>query len=86
MHGRRSPGECPASTRGGFHKLLELKHLLAYRLRQVRRIHIPGQDRPGTLLRARGCPNADKLTVGILALVAQRERELISERTRFWQL
>jgi DNA invertase Pin-like site-specific DNA recombinase len=28
------------------------------------------------------CPNADKFTVGILALVAQRERELISERTR----
>jgi DNA invertase Pin-like site-specific DNA recombinase len=27
------------------------------------------------------CPNADKFTVGILALVAQRERELISERT-----
>jgi DNA invertase Pin-like site-specific DNA recombinase len=30
----------------------------------------------------RDCPNADKFTVGILALVAQRERELISERTR----
>src|ERR1043166_4955800 len=28
------------------------------------------------------CPNADKFTVGILALVAQRERELISDRTR----
>lgn len=28
------------------------------------------------------CPNGDKFTVGILALVAQRERELISERTR----
>lgn len=28
------------------------------------------------------CPNADKFTVGILALVAQRERELIGERTR----
>lgn len=28
------------------------------------------------------CPNADKFTVGILALVAQRERELISEQTR----
>jgi DNA invertase Pin-like site-specific DNA recombinase len=28
------------------------------------------------------CPNADPFTVGILALVAQRERELISERTR----
>ena len=28
------------------------------------------------------CPNADRFTVGILALVAQRERELISERTR----
>jgi DNA invertase Pin-like site-specific DNA recombinase len=28
------------------------------------------------------CPNADKFTVGILALVAQCERELISERTR----
>src|SRR5712671_1730975 len=28
------------------------------------------------------CPNADKFTAGILALVAQRERELISERTR----
>lgn len=28
------------------------------------------------------CPNADKFTVGILALLAQRERELISERTR----
>lgn len=28
------------------------------------------------------CPNADKFTVGILALVAQRERELIAERTR----
>lgn len=28
------------------------------------------------------CPNADKFTVGILALVAQRERELISERTK----
>lgn len=27
-------------------------------------------------------PNADKFTVGILALVAQRERELISERTK----
>jgi len=27
------------------------------------------------------CPNVDKFTVGILALVAQRERELISERT-----
>ncbi len=27
-------------------------------------------------------PNADKFTVGILALVAQRERELISQRTR----
>jgi DNA invertase Pin-like site-specific DNA recombinase len=27
-------------------------------------------------------PNVDKFTVGILALVAQRERELISERTR----
>ena len=28
------------------------------------------------------CPKADKFTVGILALLAQRERELISERTR----
>jgi DNA invertase Pin-like site-specific DNA recombinase len=28
------------------------------------------------------CPTADKFTVGILALLAQRERELISERTR----
>src|SRR6266478_2529799 len=28
------------------------------------------------------CPNADRFTVGILALVAQGERELISERTR----
>ena len=28
------------------------------------------------------CPNADKFTVGILALVAQRERELIGDRTR----
>ena len=28
------------------------------------------------------CPNVDRFTVGILALVAQRERELISERTR----
>lgn len=28
------------------------------------------------------CPNADRFTVEILALVAQRERELISERTR----
>lgn len=28
------------------------------------------------------CPNADRFTVGILALVAQRERELIGERTR----
>jgi len=28
------------------------------------------------------CPNADKFTVGILALLAQRERELISERTK----
>ena len=27
-------------------------------------------------------PNVDRFTVGILALVAQRERELISERTR----
>ena len=27
-------------------------------------------------------PNVDRLTVGILALVAQRERELISERTK----
>ncbi len=27
------------------------------------------------------CPNVDNFTVGILALVAQRERELISERT-----
>ena len=27
-------------------------------------------------------PNADKFTVGILALVAQRERELISQRTK----
>jgi DNA invertase Pin-like site-specific DNA recombinase len=28
------------------------------------------------------CPNADRFTIGILALVAQRERELISERTK----
>lgn len=28
------------------------------------------------------CPNADKLSVGIIALLAQRERELISERTK----
>jgi DNA invertase Pin-like site-specific DNA recombinase len=28
------------------------------------------------------CPNVDKFTVGILALVAQKERELVSERTR----
>jgi len=28
------------------------------------------------------CPNADRFTIGILVLVAQRERELISERTR----
>lgn len=28
------------------------------------------------------CPNADNFTVGILALLAQRERELIAERTR----
>jgi DNA invertase Pin-like site-specific DNA recombinase len=28
------------------------------------------------------CPNADRFTVGILALLAQRERELISERTQ----
>jgi len=28
------------------------------------------------------CPNGDRFTLGILALVAQRERELISERTR----
>lgn len=28
------------------------------------------------------CPNVDRFTVGILALVAQKERELISERTR----
>lgn len=28
------------------------------------------------------CPNVDRFTIGILALVAQRERELISERTR----
>ena len=28
------------------------------------------------------CPTADKFTCGILALLAQRERELISERTR----
>ena len=27
-------------------------------------------------------PNADRFTVGVLALVAQRERELISERTK----
>jgi DNA invertase Pin-like site-specific DNA recombinase len=27
-------------------------------------------------------PNADRFTIGILALLAQRERELISERTR----
>ncbi len=28
------------------------------------------------------CPNVDRFTVGVLALVAQRERELISERTK----
>ena len=28
------------------------------------------------------CPNVDRFTVGILALVAQRDRELISERTK----
>ena len=28
------------------------------------------------------CPNVDKFTCGILALVAQREREMISERTK----
>src|SRR5262249_16774778 len=28
------------------------------------------------------CPNADKFSVGILALMAQRERELISQRTK----
>ena len=28
------------------------------------------------------CPNVDRFTVSILALVAQRERELISERTK----
>jgi DNA invertase Pin-like site-specific DNA recombinase len=28
------------------------------------------------------CPNVDRFTVGILALVAQREREMISERTK----
>ena len=28
------------------------------------------------------CPNVDRFTIGILALVAQRERELISERTK----
>ena len=28
------------------------------------------------------CPNVDRFTCGILALVAQRERELISERTK----
>jgi DNA invertase Pin-like site-specific DNA recombinase len=28
------------------------------------------------------CPNVERFTVGILALVAQRERELISERTK----
>jgi DNA invertase Pin-like site-specific DNA recombinase len=28
------------------------------------------------------CPNVDRFTVGILALVAQRERELIAERTK----
>src|SRR6266702_2646282 len=28
------------------------------------------------------CPNADRFTIGVLALLAQRERELISERTR----
>lgn len=28
------------------------------------------------------CPNADKLSIGIIALLAQRERELISERTK----
>lgn len=28
------------------------------------------------------CPNVDRFTVGILSLVAQREREFISERTR----
>lgn len=32
------------------------------------------------------CPNADRFTVGILALLAQRERELISERTRLGML
>lgn len=28
------------------------------------------------------CPNADRFTVGILALVAEREREMISQRTK----
>jgi len=28
------------------------------------------------------CPNADKFSIGILALMAQRERELISARTK----
>ncbi len=28
------------------------------------------------------CPNVERFTVGILALAAQRERELISERTK----
>lgn len=36
----------------------------------------------GVAFVASDCPTADRFTVGVLALVAQRERESISERTR----
>ena len=43
---------------------------------------ISEQTRNGTVVGYSLCPNVDRFTVGILALVAQRERELISERTK----
>ncbi|HVE22542.1 MAG TPA: recombinase family protein [Acidocella sp.] len=41
-----------------------------------------GLQRAGTAFRALDIPSADNFSVGLMALMAQRERELISERTK----
>jgi len=41
-----------------------------------------GLQRAGTAFRALDIPSADNFTVGLMALMAQRERELISSRTK----
>jgi DNA invertase Pin-like site-specific DNA recombinase len=82
--GKKSDKERPALAKAMEHAKLTGAALLIAKLDRLSRdAHfLLGLQKAGVEFTAADMPNADQFSVGILAMVAQREREAISQRTK----